>query len=132
MAIDSVVEGMKRLKARPSREHGLLPLPAGERGGVRGLRSRGWFPLTPTLSPLGRGSPAVPQIEAVLITKVWIEMNGTCSSCGLAARKTHRHLSACSSKTHRFRARLSACDSMCHRSREPPLHLCPELIGLIG
>src|SRR5262245_953783 len=33
------------------RDCGLLPLPAGERGGVRGLRSRGWFPLTPTLSP---------------------------------------------------------------------------------
>ena len=32
------------------------------------------------LSPPGRGSPAVSQIEAVLITKVWIEMNGTCSS----------------------------------------------------
>jgi len=26
------------------------------------------FPLTPTLSPLGRGSPAVPQIESVPIT----------------------------------------------------------------
>src|SRR5215510_111379 len=38
------------------------------------------FPLTPTLSPLGRGSPAVPEIEFVLITKVCVDMNGTCFS----------------------------------------------------
>jgi hypothetical protein len=31
-------------------------------------------------APQGRGSPAVPQIEAAPITKVWIEMNGSCSS----------------------------------------------------
>src|SRR5262249_53154458 len=84
-----------RMEPRVCREHGLLPLPAGERGGVRGLRSRGWFPLTPTLSPQGRGSPAGPQMEAVLITKVWIEMNGTCSSrhfveCHFAIESTRR------------------------------------------
>src|SRR5262245_40543539 len=67
-----------RMEPRVCREHGLLPLPAGERGGVRGFTIEVLVPLTPTLSPLGRGSPAVPQIEAVLITKVWIEMNGTC------------------------------------------------------
>jgi hypothetical protein len=61
-----------RIKARPSVKRGLLPLPAGERGGVRGLRSRGWFPLTPNLSPLGRGSPAVPQWKAVPITKAYV------------------------------------------------------------
>src|SRR4051794_31374899 len=49
-----------------------------ERGGVRGYKlSRVRCPLTPTLSPLGRGSPAVPQIESVLITKACAEMNGT-------------------------------------------------------
>jgi hypothetical protein len=48
----------------------LLPLPGGERGGVRGLRSRGWFPLTPALSPMGRGSPAVPRLKFVLTISV--------------------------------------------------------------
>jgi hypothetical protein len=49
---------------------GLLPLPNGERGGVRGLRSRGWSPLTPALSPLGRGSSAVPRVKFVLTVSV--------------------------------------------------------------
>jgi len=41
-----------------------------ERGGVRGYElSIGPNPLTPTLSPLGRGSPAVPCIESVLTNK---------------------------------------------------------------
>src|SRR5262245_66456778 len=38
-----------------------------ERGGVRGYKlSISPNPLTPTLSPAGRGSPAVPQSESVL------------------------------------------------------------------
>src|SRR5262245_11227719 len=40
-----------------------------ERGGVRGYKlSRDPNPLTPTLSPAGRGSPAVPRGESVLNT----------------------------------------------------------------
>src|SRR5262249_5487939 len=39
-----------------------------ERGGVRGYKlSTGPTPLTPTLSPAGRGSPAMPWWESVLI-----------------------------------------------------------------
>jgi NitT/TauT family transport system substrate-binding protein len=42
-----------------------------ERGGVRGYNlSRDPNPLTPTLSPTGRGSPAVPQWTAVLTRRV--------------------------------------------------------------
>src|SRR5882672_4256124 len=52
------------VRARANRDCGLLPLPNGERGGVRGLRSKVWSPLTPALSPLGRGSPAVPRSQA--------------------------------------------------------------------
>src|SRR5499426_3452447 len=38
-----------------------------ERGGVRGYKlSMGPIPLTPTLSPAGRGSPAVPRSKSVL------------------------------------------------------------------
>jgi hypothetical protein len=89
MAIDSDVERMRRLKARLSRKLGLLPLPSRsrlfptsatqkvpnsgktefglERGGVRGYKlSRGSNPLTPALSPMGRGSPAVPRQESLL------------------------------------------------------------------
>jgi hypothetical protein len=62
------------LKARASRECGRLPLPAGERGGVRGLRTnKSCSALTPALSPLGRGSPAVPRLESVLMTEVCIK-----------------------------------------------------------
>src|SRR5262245_20502478 len=103
-----------------------LPLPSGERVGVRGNQPLDRKPPHPTPLPCGERE------QAVLAAYPWLHSTETCSSCGLAARKTHRHLSACSSKTHRFRARLFARDSMCHRSREPPLHLCPELIGLIG
>src|SRR3954447_3674771 len=61
------------------------PLSRRGRGGVRGYKlPRVRSPLTPP-SPcwglLGRGSPAVPQIESVLITKACVEMNGTCFSC---------------------------------------------------
>jgi hypothetical protein len=58
------------MESLASRKHGLLPLPA-----------VGRFPLTPPLpvgDPLGRGSLAAPQIEFVLITKVCVDMNGTC------------------------------------------------------
>src|SRR6476620_8012173 len=40
-----------------SSRHGRLPLPAGERGGVRGLRSRDWLPLTPPSPRWGEGVP---------------------------------------------------------------------------
>ncbi len=39
----------------PSAWRGELPLPRGERVGVRGLRPRGSNPLTPALSPLEKG-----------------------------------------------------------------------------
>src|SRR5262245_19007677 len=45
-----------------------------ERGGVRGYKLPiGPNPLTPTLSPAGRGSPAVPQSNSVLINKVRVK-----------------------------------------------------------
>src|SRR5262247_4055079 len=45
-----------------------------ERGGVRGYRlSIGPIPLTPTLSPAGRGSPAVPRSESVLTNKLCLK-----------------------------------------------------------
>src|SRR6476660_10277887 len=48
-----------------------------ERGGVRGYKlSIGPNPLTPTLSPAGRGSRAVPWWESVHIAKV--EHDGAC------------------------------------------------------
>src|SRR5262245_30585458 len=48
-----------------------------ERGGVMGYKlSRGMYPLTPTLSPAGRGSPAVPRWEAVLTTPLRDRTNG--------------------------------------------------------
>src|SRR5262245_6272428 len=59
-----------------SRECGLLPLPAGERGEVRELRSRGWFPLT-AFSPMGRGSPAVLRLNSVLTNDACVEKIGT-------------------------------------------------------
>jgi NitT/TauT family transport system ATP-binding protein len=39
-------------------------------------------PLTPTLSPLGRGSSAVPQSNSVLITKARVNTNRTCFRLG--------------------------------------------------
>jgi hypothetical protein len=42
-----------------------------ERGGVRGNKlSIGPNPLTPALSPMGRGSPAVPRGESEFINKL--------------------------------------------------------------
>jgi tripartite-type tricarboxylate transporter receptor subunit TctC len=47
-----------------------------ERGGLRGYKlSIDPNPLTPTLSPAGRGSPAVPQSNSVLINKVCKKRN---------------------------------------------------------
>src|SRR5256885_13575454 len=44
-----------------------------ERGGVRGYKlSIDPNPLTPTLSPAGRGSPAVPRSDSVLSSKVCV------------------------------------------------------------
>src|SRR5262245_47354136 len=51
--------GCFRLRPLPEAPNSGRPEFGLERGGVRGLRSRGWFPFTPALSPLGRGSPAV-------------------------------------------------------------------------
>jgi hypothetical protein len=48
----------------------LLPLPEGERGGVRGVTIERFVPLTPALSPMGRGSPAVPRLKFVLTISV--------------------------------------------------------------
>jgi hypothetical protein len=64
-----------RIKARQSHGCGRLPLPVGERGGVRGLRSKGRFPLTATLSPMGRGSPAVPRLESVPTRELGVDSN---------------------------------------------------------
>ena len=49
---------------------------------MRGLRTieRDLNPLTPTLSPMGRGSPAVPQLESVLTGKVCVNKIGMCAS----------------------------------------------------
>ncbi len=64
-----------RYEAEASRGCGLLPLPKGE-GGVRGYKlSIDPNPLTPTLSPAGRGSPAVPQSNAALITQACVNPN---------------------------------------------------------
>src|SRR5262249_49694622 len=55
----------------------LRPAPSPRRGegwGEGVTTSRGWFPLPPTLSPMGRGSPAVPPSHSVL-TKVCIDKN---------------------------------------------------------
>jgi hypothetical protein len=63
------------MESRACREHGRLPLSKGE-GWGEGLQTIGRLvPLTPTLSPLGRGSPALPQIESVLIMKACVDMN---------------------------------------------------------
>jgi hypothetical protein len=60
--------------ARASREHGLLPLPKGE-GWGEGLQTIDQSdPLTPTLSPLGRGSPAVPWSKSVLDTRLCVNV----------------------------------------------------------
>src|SRR5262245_27932945 len=61
---------------RVNSRHGRAAIAAGslsrrERGGVRGYKlSIGPSPLTPPLSPAGRGSPAVPRSNSVLINKV--------------------------------------------------------------
>src|SRR3954453_9625580 len=47
-------------RPRPSHDCGLLPLPKGEGWGEGLQRPKDRCPLTPTLSPIGRGSPAVP------------------------------------------------------------------------
>src|SRR6267142_682427 len=63
------------------RRHGQAAVAAGslsrrERGGVRGYKlSIGPNPLTPPLSPAGRGSPAVPRSNSVLINKVCVKQN---------------------------------------------------------
>src|SRR5262245_28896817 len=46
-------------------------------------------PLTPTLSPLGRGSPAVPQLNSVLITTARVNTNGARSSRSPATPMPH-------------------------------------------
>src|SRR5262245_37709034 len=61
-------------KAQPSHGCGRLPLQKGEGWGEgldfdREVRT----PLTPTLSPLGRGCPAVPQSKSVLTTKLCVD-----------------------------------------------------------
>jgi hypothetical protein len=68
------------MEPRVCREHGLFPLPAGKRGGVRGFTIEGLGPPHPQPSPRWERQSCVPQIEAVPITKVWNEMNGACSS----------------------------------------------------
>src|SRR5437868_5618455 len=68
--------------------HGQATVAAGslsrrERGGVRGYKlSIGPRPLTPTLSPQGRGSPAVPRLEAVFTNRVSVKKNQASSSVG--------------------------------------------------
>ena len=70
-----------RMESRASRKHGLLPLPAGERGGVRGLRTiDGAVPPHPRPLPVGERESRRAGIESVLITKVCVDMNGTCFS----------------------------------------------------
>src|SRR5262249_49294417 len=54
-----------RLRARPSNKCGLLPLPKGEGWGEGVHTIESPTTLTPTLSPAGRGSPAVPRWKAV-------------------------------------------------------------------
>src|SRR5215510_10401233 len=54
-----------------------------ERGGVRGYKlSRVPNPLTPTLSPAGRGSPAVPRLQALLTNRVCVKESRVSSSLG--------------------------------------------------
>src|SRR5215510_7872885 len=62
-----------------------------ERGGVRGYKlSIGLNPLTPTLSPMGRGSPAVPWFESVFNNKVCIDKSISTSSPPAAAAAAPR------------------------------------------
>src|SRR5215510_3556612 len=63
----SALSDFGRLMSRPNSGK---PAFGWERGGVRGYKLPiGPNPLTPTLSPAGRGSPAVPRSNSVLISR---------------------------------------------------------------
>ena len=75
---------MKAAVAGLSDRAGELPLPGGERVGVRGFRRRGPSPLTPALSPLGRGSS-----ERLLIAMIFVSAffcSGGTRAAGLRMR----------------------------------------------
>jgi hypothetical protein len=63
------------LRARPSNRCGLLPLPKGE-GWGEGLQTiESSIPLTPSVSPMGRGSPAVPCLQSAPTRELGVDSN---------------------------------------------------------
>jgi sulfur-oxidizing protein SoxA len=67
---------------------GELPLPGGERVGVRGFRRRGPSPLTPALSPLGRGRRTYHLAAAVLTISTFLVRGALASDIPLDQRRS--------------------------------------------
>jgi hypothetical protein len=67
-----------QIKARPSGKRGLLPLPKGEGWGEELQTIERSNPLTPSLSPMGRGSPAGPCLKSALTRKLGVESTWGC------------------------------------------------------